>query len=400
MVRLMRRLCFLMLFCLLTFAALNRATAQAPAKPADAAPPAPKDVLVFSNGDTLTGTFERSTGANVTFKSDMAGEITIGWDKIKELKAAGRYAVLESGFKTKSSRKLNDARIPQGTVTMTDQTISVQGDAGPPTTVATKDTEFIIDNTSYEKELRGHPGLFSDWNGALTGGATLVYATQNSQQFSGAVNLVRLVPNVAWLDPRSRDTVNVLETYGKTTQPNAGAPDTVTKTSIFHADAEHDMYFSPRAYGLLNISFDHNYAQGLSFQQIYGGGIGLTVVKDAKQEFDVKAQIQYEAQSFQVVPGSAPDTLPNPNNNLIGGTFAENYLRKMKHVTFNEQIQLVPAFNSVRDFSVVGQAGLIFPVYKRFSFSINTLDTYLGDPQVDAKRNSFQLITGITYTLK
>jgi hypothetical protein len=394
MVRLIRRLCIPMLFCLFTFAAFNPAVAQAPAKPADPAPAAPKDVLVFSNGDTLTGTFERSTGANVTFKSDMAGEITIGWDKIKELKAAGRYAVLESGFKTKSSRKLNDARIPQGTVTMTDQTVTVQGDAGPPTTVATKDTEFIIDNTSYEKELRGHPGLFSDWTGALTGGASLVYSTQNSEQFSGAINLVRLVPNVAWLDPRSRDTVNVLETYGKVTQPGV---DTV-KTSIFHADAEHDMYFTPRAYGLLNTSFDHNYSQGLSLQQIYGGGIGLTVVKDAKQEFDVKAQVQYEAQSFQAIPPA--DLPPNPNNNLIGGTFAENYLRKLKHVTFNEQIQLVPAFNSVQDFSVVGQAGLVFPVYKRLSFSVNTLDTYLGDPQAGAKRNSFQLITCITYTLK
>jgi len=398
MVRLMRRLCFSMLLCSLTFAAPPWAAAQAPAKPA--APPPDKDVLVFSNGDTLTGTFERSTGANVTFKSDMAGEITIGWDKIKELKAAGRYAVLESGFKTKSSRKLNDARIPQGTVTMTDQTVTVQGDAGPPTTVATKDTEFIIDNQSYEKELRGHPGLFSDWNGALTGGATLVYATQNSQTFTGAVNLVRLVPNVSWLDPRSRDTVNVLETYGKVTQPNVDAPDTVTKTSIFHADAEHDLYFSPRAYGLVNTSFDHNYSQGLSLQQIYGVGIGLTVVKDAKQELDVKAQVQYEAQSFQVIPGSAVGTLPNPDTNLIGGTFAENYFRKLKHVTFNEQLQLIPAFNSVQDFSVVGQAGLVFPVYKRLSFSVNSLDTYLGDPQSGAKRNSFQFITGITYTLK
>jgi hypothetical protein len=394
MLRLMlQRLCLSIFLCLFTFAVQGWAAPETPDKPA--APPA-KDVLVFTNGDTLTGTFVRSTGANVTFKSDMAGELTIGWDKIKELKAAGRYAVLEKGFKTKSSRKLNDARIPQGTVTMADQTITVQQDAGPPTTVSTKDTEFILDNATYEKDLRGHPGLFADWNGALTGGATLVRATQNSVTFTGLINLVRIAPSATWLDPRSRDTVNVLETYGNITQTDVAE----TKTSIFHADAEHDFYFSPRAYALLNTSFDHNLSQGLSFQQIYGGGIGLTVVKTPKQELDIKAQVQYETQTFVVVPGSAPGTTANPNTNLIGGTFAENYMHKFKLVTFNEQLQLIPAFNQVQDFSTVAQAGFIFPVYKRLSFSANALDTYLGNPQSGAERNSFQFVTGITYKLK
>jgi len=388
----MRRLCLLLSLFVVSLAVLQCAVAETPDKPAEAA----KDVLVFNNGDQLTGKFVSSTGANVIFKSDMAGEITVGWDKIKELRASGRYAVLEKGFKAKSWRKLDEARIPQGTITMADQTVTVQGEGGPPATVSTKDTELILDAPTYEKDLHGKPGIFGDWNGGLTGGATLVRATQNSVTFTGVVNLVRVAPSASWLDPRNRDIVNVLETYGNITQ--SGAPE--TKTSIFHADAEHDLYFSPRAYALVNTSFDHNLSQGLGFQQIYGGGIGLTVVKDAKQELDMKAQAQYEAQSFVVVPNSPMGTLPNPNTNLIGATVAENYVRKFKLFTFNEQLQLIPAFNSVQDFSVVGQAGLVFPVYKRFSFTASALDTYLGDPQDLAERNSFQFVTGITYRLK
>ncbi len=49
---------------------------------AQAATPQP-DTIVFTNGDQLTGTFERAVGDNVLFKSDMAGEITVPFSKIK-----------------------------------------------------------------------------------------------------------------------------------------------------------------------------------------------------------------------------------------------------------------------------------------------------------------------------
>src|ERR1700761_2769053 len=64
--------------------------------PAQATPPPkpPADVVVFTNGDQLTGTLEHGAGNSIVFKSDMAGEITIPLDKVKELHVAGSYAVL------------------------------------------------------------------------------------------------------------------------------------------------------------------------------------------------------------------------------------------------------------------------------------------------------------------
>ena len=50
------------------------------------AKPAP-DVIVFTNGDQLTGTLERATGDSFVFKSDVVGEVTVSADKIKELHA-------------------------------------------------------------------------------------------------------------------------------------------------------------------------------------------------------------------------------------------------------------------------------------------------------------------------
>src|SRR5271168_4434804 len=57
---------------------------------AGGSPPAP-DVLIFTNGDRLTGKLEKGEGDSITFKSDMAGEITVPLAKIRELRTSGSF---------------------------------------------------------------------------------------------------------------------------------------------------------------------------------------------------------------------------------------------------------------------------------------------------------------------
>jgi hypothetical protein len=51
------------------------------------------DVVVFTNGDQLTGKLEKGEGDSITFNSDVVGEVTIPLEKIKELRANGSFAV-------------------------------------------------------------------------------------------------------------------------------------------------------------------------------------------------------------------------------------------------------------------------------------------------------------------
>src|ERR1700734_3047200 len=77
-----------------------QAWAQGPA-----AKPSP-DVIVFTNGDQLTGTLERATGDSFLFKSDVVGEVTVTADKIKELHAGGKFVALKKGEKiTRTSKQ-------------------------------------------------------------------------------------------------------------------------------------------------------------------------------------------------------------------------------------------------------------------------------------------------------
>jgi len=43
-------------------------------------------------------------------------------------------------------------------------------------------------------------------------------------------------------------------------------------------------------FGFAQALLDHNYSQGLDLQQDYGGGIGFVVLKNPKQELDVKSR--------------------------------------------------------------------------------------------------------------
>ncbi len=200
-----------------------------------------------------------------------------------------------------------------------------------------------------------------------------------------------------WLDPRNRTLFDFTGAYGTVTQPGTAG----TKTNIIHFDAEHDWYFSPRFYFLVDASFDHNYSQGLNLQQIYGGGLGYTVIKDPKQELDLKFDIHYERQTYFVTPNIVPPPPLTPSKNLIGADFGDTYMLKLPHgLVFNQGAVITPAFNQTNAYSAVATAGLLFPVYKRFGFTVGALDDFLNDPAAGSKKNSFQFTAGVTYTLK
>ena len=351
------------------------------------------DVIVFTNGDQLTGKFLHSSGDTLFFTSDIAGDIKVDWTQVKELRSSQQFAVIEKGKKITEKTPTTD--VPHGAITATGTDISVQGTSGAPQTIPVKNTDFVIDEATFQKELHGRPGFFHGWDGSIAAGAALVQATQNSRNFNVGVALIRVVPNVEWLSPRNRTTANFTDIYGKVHQP--GIPD--TKTSIFHADAERDQYFSPRFYGLVNISFDHNYSQGLDLQQIYGAGVGYTVMKQKLQELDVKADVHYEHQSFTADPFAVPVLPAQADTNLVGSSFGEAYWRKLPAgLLLNEAGVVTISYNDTNAWSSNVSAALVFPVYKRLSFNLGVVDSYLNNPPSGFNSNSFQFTAGVGYT--
>lgn len=370
-----------------------RAHAAAPEQAVD------PDVLVLSNGDTLHGKFVSEIDGKVTFHTDSLGDVTLGWDKIKELHTASSFAILGNNVKIHGKKQAD--QIPVGSFDVSNENLTLHpANAEAPAPMAVKNVQYITDEATADKEIYHHPSLMQGWNGAATAGAAIVQATQNQHTFSGGVGLVRVVPTVSWLSPRDRTSLDFTGSYGTITQPayrvaDVLVPAVTTKSAIYHADAERDEYFSPRFFVLAQTSFDHNFSQDLDLQQIYGAGIGWTVYKTARQEADLKATLQYEKQAF--ITGTPASV------NLVGSTFAANYTLHLKLLTYIQGLEYIPAYNQMSAYSANETNTFAFPVYKNLGFSIGTMDSYLNSTPVSlppTKPNSFQFTMGMTYAIK
>jgi hypothetical protein len=361
--------------------------------------PPPPDVLVLANGDTLHGKLLNSIGGNVTFHSDMIGDVTVSWDKIKELHSSQQFSIIPKGVELSGKKKA--AALPSGTLDAEDKSIKVTG-ANTAAPIPVANVAFIVDKPTVDKLLYHRPGVFQAWNGSATLGAAIVNSSTKQYTYTAGVGLIRTVPNVSWLDPRNRTSFNFAASYGELTEPaytdNTTTPPTIVpvnriKSGIIHFDGERDEYVSPRLFLLGQFALDHNYSLDLHLQQIYGGGLGYTVVKTSKQELDVKGTLQYERQDFS----------HGTDYDLIGSTFAGAYQLHTRFFNYTQAVSYIPAWNdsSAWSFNEVNQ--VTFPAYKNLGFSLGTLDTYIDNPPATLPptvNNSFQFTFGLTYAIK
>ncbi len=353
--------------------------------------PAP-DVVVFTNGDQLTGKLLRATGGTVTFHSDMAGDLDIPVAKIKELRSFENFAVL------RKDQKVIGALVRPGSVRIENNQLTIGTSASTIDTMPVSDLGFIIDEPTFRRETNPRPSIWYGWTGSVAAGATLVRSTQRDTTLTAGINLVRNFPTVSYLPARNRTTFDLTETYGTSRSPGAipqtvpPTPDSNVKTSIFHTDAEQDEYVSRRLFYFGGVSFDHNYSQGLDLQQLYGGGVGWTVLAEPKQQLDLKADVHYERQSFFI---------PTNNTELVGSVFSETYRRDLPYkVVFTEFGNYIPSWNDTTAYSANLTGALALPLFKSFNANLAATDNYLNNPSPGYRKNSFQFVTGISYTLK
>lgn len=404
----LRLAAFLTFVFLLLFLPAANALAAKPASAAGAGARAAKtkktkpspDTLVLVNGDRITGTMLHSVGDTVLFHSDILGDLQIKWKEIKQLQTKTRMVILGKSAPARGKLALD---LPRGTITVADQLITVHPENQatiPP--IPVKNVQYIVDETTLRKQIAGHPGMWAGWNGSLTAGATVIQASQDQYTFNGAVSLDRVAPTVTWLNTDNRTLIDFSGSFGKIIQPaysSAGVytPASSSKESIYQADAERDEYFSPRFYVLAQTVFDHNFAQALDLQQIYGAGVGWTAIKRPTEELDVKTTLQYEGQTFL-------DASAGQNQNLIGSTLDANWGAKLPHkIIFKQQVNWIPAYNNPYAYSAGETNSLTLPFFRKLAFSVGSIDSYLNDPPPavpPTKQNSFQFTTGITYAIK
>src|SRR5215469_4663872 len=145
------------------------------------------DVLVLSNGDTLHGKLVNAVADKVTFHTDPLGDVTVDWDKVRELHSSQDFAVLQ-----KNARLKRHSIFPSGSVDVANGSVTVHPKDASPKTVPVKETEYVVDYPTLDRQINHEPHLYAGWNGAITAGGTLVQATQNQYTVSAGMAMVRV----------------------------------------------------------------------------------------------------------------------------------------------------------------------------------------------------------------
>src|SRR5580698_394244 len=120
----------------------------------------PTDLIVFTNGDQLSGKFLREVGGTVVFHSDIVGDVNVKWDKVKELRSATKVVVLEHDVGVRTIDRPSD--IAMGTITVADAKIEVHPENATAMIepIPVKNAQYIVDQATFDKQLRGAPGFF------------------------------------------------------------------------------------------------------------------------------------------------------------------------------------------------------------------------------------------------
>jgi hypothetical protein len=352
------------------------------------------DKLVFTNGDTLTGTLVRADRTAVVFKSAMLNEVTVPWKNVRTLTTSHPYTVMLKDRRTRSGNLEADVETirvapkaeeaQKGSAAAAAATPAGAADAGIPL----NQTVMVLDAQTYEKRVAIHPELWQGWKMSVKGGVNLIEATQSQQVYTGAFSLVRATPELEWLPAHDKTTLSFLENYGKLTQE--GVP--TVRTGIFHALAEQDEYLTARFFGYISAVYDHNIAQSLSLQQAYGGGVGWKIVEREKTQIEAKSDLHYTRQSFED---------PETENDLMASSFSVTGMHKLpRALLWRAATSFSPAYNRTNAFQMSGSSSLSVPLYHSLSLDMSVVDNYLNNPQPGFLRNSLQVTSGFEFNLK
>ena len=339
------------------------------------------------------GNLVKADGVNIYFATDEAGQVTVPWTKIKNFDTSKRFAVLTK--KEKAQRKHINHSIPVGSLHLNGKTLTI-ADNNTSQNVLVSDIDNVIDDATYQKNVEQKQGLFHGITGSVTAGYSQVNSTYNSTTLTSGVNLTRIAPAVPWMKAARRTLLNFSNTYSTFTQ----SPNPTAVTNILHGSLEEDEYLKPRFYLLEQSIFDRNSVEGLALQQVYGSGLGYTVIQKTTQELDLSATINYTKQQFEQPVALNPNQTPSATQNLIGATFADNYTYKLPHhIVLTEVSNITPEFNYFQAYTANATVGATMPIIKNFGLSIQAVDNYLNDPPPGFKGNSTQYTTGLTYSI-
>jgi putative salt-induced outer membrane protein len=326
------------------------------------------DQVAFNNGDRLTGTILRSDAKNLVISTAVAGEVSVLWQEIKEIRSDVPLHV-----------DLGDKTILANKMTAHEGTVEIVTNAGAPVQTPKASVVALRDDaeqTAYERSRS--KGVLKGWDGSLDAGMDLTRGNSETENYRLAFRAVRLISS-----NRLTTYASLLRSFDEL--PNAKPHTTADETrggAFFDRDSNSDFF----PFG--NADFMSDGLQDLNLRSVLGGGVGYHVVRNDRATLDLLGGANFTRENYDEI-----------QRNLLAGQVAEELNFKLGNNT--SLIQNFAYFPDLTDpggnYRTNFSLTTVTRIVKSFGWQNYVSDMLVSNPPTGKKRNEFVFTSGLRF---
>jgi len=337
------------------------------------------DQVTLKNGDRLTGTVVKSDGKSLVLHTDAAGDVTLKFDAIQDIKTEQQLHVALKGGKT-----------AVGPVTATDTKIEIATKTSG-TVEASKDEITVIRNdaeqSAYDKSL--HPGLRQGWEGGINVGFSVARGNSQTENLALAFNAAH---------PTLNDKITLYASSINTTNDLA---DPSTVANLEQGGFRYDRNVKPRLFVFGAADFMANALQFLDLRAVYSGGFGFHAIKSDTTVLDFLGGLNYTHETYSngtPIAGTDPIAYESygKTNKFAALTLGEELNKKLgKSTVLTQNLGFFPDLQDTGEYRFTLNVGTVTKLNKWLGWQNQFGDIYVTNPPTGSKKNDVIFTTGL-----
>ncbi|HKT88393.1 MAG TPA: DUF481 domain-containing protein [Candidatus Sulfotelmatobacter sp.] len=335
------------------------------------------DQVTLKNGDRLTGTVVKSDGKTLVLHTDAAGDVTIKFDSIQDIKTEQELHV-----------SLKSGKTAVGPVTTTDDKIEIATKTVGTVEAPKGDVTLIrndAEQQAYEKSL--HPGLMHGWNGGVNVGFSVARGNSETENLALAFNAVH---------PTLNDKITMYASSINTTN-NLASPSTVA--SLEQGGLRYDRNIIEKIFWFASADYMANALQFLDLRQVYSGGFGYHAIKNDRTVLDFLGGLNYTHETYSNGPqidSSGAFVSYGKTNRFLALTLGEEWDQKIgKSTALTQNVDFYPDVQQTGEYRFTFNFGTVTKLNKWLGWQNQFGDIYVSNPPTGAKKNDVLFTTGL-----
>ncbi len=333
------------------------------------------DMIQFTNGDRLTGTFVRFEEGNIIFISEVLGEVKLDPARIVTFTSAEPANIyFQDGTMTTARIEASEA----GRITIA------------PLDLVTQRTISLGDLA----RINPTPAAPPKWTGNISAGLS---ATRGNT-FTNAANI-----SANALLRRAKDRTQAYMNY-LAAQSKAGNGDMQNTQGAFTVGGQYDYFFTEKFYGFTNARYHTDHVANLDYRMLGGLGVGYQWVESEKLNFSTDIGVaeiceQYTERVLEDVNGDGiawdKVTTSSDEISLQMGYHFDWTINSL--LSFHHNTRYYPAFSDFTDYLLTSDAEIRAKLTDNMFANFQALLEYDSTPGRDATHADTKYILGIGY---